>query len=111
MLQYFTIIATIICGFSSIKHHPSNALSFIIQTSLQVFIRMTEVYPGSQVSFLALYLKYAKFKEIVLKLETNSLFMFVTSNIHTSIAHILAIDNYWLHYLTNLFQFNSKTEP
>lgn len=29
-------------------------LSFVIQTVLHMFIRMTEIYPGSQVYFLAL---------------------------------------------------------
>lgn len=68
--------------------------SFVIQTSLHAFVKMTEVYRVSQGNFLALYLKWAKFKEINLKSEPNySSFTLVTSNARASVALILPTDS------------------
>lgn len=110
MLQYFTIIGMIICGLSSIKHHCGNALCFVIQTSSHMFIRMTEVYPGSQVNFLALSLSESNLKGIISKPETNcSPFTLVTLHVHASTAHTLATKMHCL--ITWQVPSNSFSEP
>lgn len=65
--------------------------------------------PRKPSQFSSFIFKWAKFKEIILKPETNySPVTLVTSNLHASIAHILATNT---HYLTSPFHLFSEPYP